>query len=243
MIESVENNKIKYLRKLKQKKYIDEEGKFLVEGYHLVEEALKNELVLELLLLNDTDINYDGTKTYVNEKVMKSISSLETMSPVIAVCKKLSEKELGKKVVILDGVQDPGNAGTIIRNSVAFEADTIVFSPDSVSIYNDKVIRASQGMIFNINLITKDLNEVIDELKDKNIMVYGTSLKNSILLSSLETTNDYALIFGSEGSGIKESLLKKCDKVINIKMNSKCESLNVGVSSGIILYHFKEHAL
>ncbi len=240
MIESVDNDKIKYFRKLKTKKYIDIENKFLIEGFHLVDEAIKKEIVIELILLNDVKTNFDGKKTIVSEKVMKTLSNMETIPPVIAVCKKFDEgKSIGKRIVILDGVQDPGNAGTIIRNSVAFNIDTVVFSEDSVSVYNDKVIRSSQGMVFNINIVTKDVNEVIKDLKDKKIKVIGTSLKNAKELSEMKELDSYAVIFGSEGSGIKSEILNLCDELVNIEMNEKCESLNVGVSSGIILYYLR----
>lgn len=240
MIESVDNDKIKYYKKLKTKKFIDIENKFLVEGFHLVDEAIKRGIVTELLLLKDVKTNFDGEKTIVSEKVMKSLTNMETISPVIAMCTKFDENNnIGKRIVILDGVQDPGNAGTIIRNSVAFNADTVIFSEDSVSVYNDKVIRSSQGMIFNINIVTKNINEVIKELKEKRIKIIGTSLKNAKKLSEIEQLNSYAIIFGNEGSGIKSEILNLCDELINIEMNNTCESLNVGVSSGIILYYLR----
>lgn len=240
MIESLDNDKIKYLKKLKLKKYINEENKFLVEGFHLVEEALKKDIVLELILLKNTKINYNGEKTFVSISVMKELSFLETITPVIAVCKKMNNDVLlGNKIVILDGIQDPGNVGTIIRNAVAFNVDTIIFSRDSVSMYNEKVIRGSQGMIFNINIITKDIKEIINELKGKGIKIIGTSLKDSKELSELKKLESYAVIFGNEGSGIKQEILDLCDELVNIEINDKCESLNVGVASGIVLYYLR----
>lgn len=240
MIISFDNEKIKYLKKLKIKKYIDEENKLLIEGFHLVEEALKKGIVLELILLKDTIIEFDGLKTYVNEKVMKSLSFLETITPVIAVCKKFENNNLiGNKIVILDELQDPGNVGTIIRNSVAFNIDTIVISKDSVSIYNDKLIRSSQGMIFNINIIIGDLIEIINKIKQKKIKVYGTSLKDACNLNEIKKENNFAIVFGNEGTGVKKEILKMCDKNIKIEINNKCESLNVGVATGIILYYMR----
>lgn len=240
MIESVDNNKIKYYRKLKTKKYIDMEGKFLVEGFHLVDEAIKRGIVIEVILLNDVKTTFEGKKIIVSEKVMKSLTNMETIPPVIGVCKKFDGSNIiGKKIVILDGVKDPGNAGTIIRNAVAFNVDTVIFSEDSVSIYNDKVIRSSQGMIFNVNILTRDLSSVIKELKERNVKVIGTALKNAKELSEIEKIDSYAIIFGNEGNGIKSEILNLCDEIVKIEMNNKCESLNVGVSSGIILYYLR----
>ena len=168
---------------------------------------------------------------------MKSISDLKSTPRVIGVCKFNNNKTIGNKIVILDNVQDPGNAGTIIRNSVAFDIDTIIFSEGSVSPYNEKVLRSTGGMIFNTNIIISDLDSVINEIKNKNISLIGTSLHTNNSLENLEHLDKYAVIFGNEGNGIREEILNKCDKLIKIDMNNACESLNVGVSSGIVLYH------
>ena len=142
MIESVNNERIKEYSKLNTKKYRDESGLFIVEGEHLVEEALKKTQAVEIYSL-------DETYTQVSESVMRKLSSLSTPPNVLAVCKKLEEGELKGNILILENLQDPGNLGTIIRSSVAFNIDTIVLSLDSVDLYNSKVIRATQGMLFN----------------------------------------------------------------------------------------------
>ena len=128
-------------------------------------------------------------------------------------------------------------AGTIIRNSVAFDIDTIIFSNDSVSPYNEKVLRSTGGMIFNTNIIIGNIEEFISEIKNRNIKVIGTSLKSSISLEKLEKTREFAIIFGNEGNGVKDNILSLCDEIVRIDMNPKCESLNVGVSTAIILYY------
>lgn len=235
MIESRNNEKIKYFKKLRDKKYILEEKKYIVEGEHLVEEAIKNNLALEVVLLNGKEYSTTLPKIYVSNEVLKSISLLETPQYIMAVVHLSENKTIGKKVVILDGVQDPGNAGTIIRNSVAFDVDTVVFTENTVYPYNDKVIRASQGMIFNIDIIIMSLNEILERLKTENIKIYGTSM-NGKDLNKIKLENEYGVIFGNEGSGISDYSIKNSDELIKIEMNDKCESLNVGVSSGIILY-------
>lgn len=237
MIESKNNEKIKYFRKLRDKKYILEEKKYIIEGEHLVEEAIKNNMALEIILLDGKTYNTSLPKIYVNNEVLKNISLLDTPQSIMALVKLSDNKNIGKRIVILDGIQDPGNAGTIIRNSVAFNIDTVVFTEGSVYPYNDKVIRASQGMIFNINICILSLNEVIKELKDKNIKIYGTSM-NGIDLKNIKPVDKYGIIFGNEGAGISKYSMDNSNELIRIEMNDNCESLNVGVSSGIILYKF-----
>lgn len=150
----------------------------------------------------------------------------------------LSDKIVGKKIVLLDNVQDPGNVGTIIRSALAFNVSTIVLSMDSVNIYNDKLIRSTEGCMFNMNIVRMDLNQAIDKIHDMGIKVYYADMHGSINLDNSEV-KDYALVLGSEGKGISSYIKEKADEGINIPMNSKCESLNVGVSGSIIMYKFR----
>ena len=146
----------------------------------------------------------------------------------------LHQLKIGDRILILDGIQDPGNLGTIIRSSVAFNIDSIVLSKDSVDLYNSKVIRATQGMIFNINIIQKDLLEFIPLLKDYKI--YGTKVNGGKSLKNVEKVKKFAIIMGNEGQGVKKDILDMCSDYIYIDMNKSCESLNVGVATSIILY-------
>lgn len=237
LITSKDNSKIKHLRKLLDKKNSLKEGLFVIEGENLVEEAIKNKLLEELYILDGTNNRFDFECNYVTLDVMKSISSLSSTSRIVGVSKYVNKNKLGNRVVLLDGVQDPGNAGTIIRNCVAFGIDTIVFSKNSVSPYNEKVLRSTGGMIYNINIIIDDLQNVIKELKKKNIKVYSTSLKSSISLETVPKSEQYAIVFGNEGNGVSEDIQQISDSNIRIDMDNKCESLNVGVSTGIVLYY------
>lgn len=237
LITSKDNNRIKEIRKLLTKKYSLEKGLFVIEGENLIEEAIKNHMLKELYVLDGTTCNYDFNYDYVTEDVMKSISDLKSTPRLLGVSKIHNTSEIGNKIVILDNIQDPGNAGTIIRSSVAFDADTVIFSKDSVSPYNEKVLRSTGGMIYNTNIIIGDLEELIDKIKEKNIKVVGTSLKKSKSLEELEKIKEFAIIFGNEGNGVRENILSKCDEIIRIDMNQSCESLNVGVSASIVLYH------
>ena len=237
LITSKDNNRIKEIRKLLTKKYSLEKGLFVIEGENLIEEAIKNHMLKELYVLEGTTCNYDFNYDYVTNDVMKSISDLKSTPRLLGISKINNNNFIGNKIVILDNIQDPGNAGTIIRSSVAFNADTVVFSKDSVSPYNEKVLRSTGGMIFNTNILIGNIEELIKEIKDKNIKVIGTSLKSSISLEKLEKIDEFAIIFGNEGNGVKEDILHMCDEIIRIDMNPACESLNVGVSASIVLYH------
>jgi len=237
IITSKDNSKIKEVRKLLDSKYSKEKKLFIIEGENLVEEALKNNLLRELYVLEGIECNYDFDYTYVTSDVMKSISDLKSIPRLLGVSNYISNNKLGNKIVILDGVQDPGNVGTIIRNSVAFGVDSVVLSNNSVNPYNSKVLRSTGGMIYNINIVSGNLEDIIKDIKSSNIKIYGTSLSKSKSLSEVEKQDKYAIIFGNEGNGVSNELLSLCDEIIRIDMDSKCESLNVGVSTGIVLYH------
>ena len=233
MIESVNNPKIKEYSKLQSKKYRDETGLFIVEGDHLVEEALKKTQAVDIYSLDDS-------YTQVSESVMRKLSSLSTPPNVLAICKKLEEGEIGKKILILENLQDPGNLGTIIRSSVAFGDYTIVLSKDCVDFYNVKVLRASEGMVFNSNILIRDLNTFIPELKKKRVKVYTTNVVNGTPVRDIEIPESYAIVMGNEGNGVTKNIASMCDEAIYIPMSDKCESLNVGIATSIILYEFSQ---
>lgn len=238
LITSVDNKKIKKYLSLKNVKGRKEEGLFLVEGMHLCYEAFKNHLLVDLLVLADNNIsfNYGNEITYVSLNVMKKLSSLTTPTNVIGVCKIEDKKEIiGNRILLLDDISDPGNIGTIIRSSNAFNVDTIILSTGSVDIYNDKVIRSTQGMLFGMNILYKDLEEVIPILQNEGYLILGTNVNNGVDVRSIKV-NKYALIMGNEGHGVRETIKKMCDKNLYIKMNNSCESLNVAVATGILLY-------
>ena len=239
MIESINNEQIKEIRKLKEKKYRDETNLFLVEGDHLVKEAYKAGYLKKLIVTEDI-YDFDVEKLLVTDKVINSISDLNNVK-VIGVCSKISsELNLDKNILILDGVQDPGNLGTIIRSCVAFDIDNLVLSNECVDLYNSKVIRSTQGMIFNINIIRDDLKNTIKLLMDNNYIIYGTNVNNGIDVKDVKNTEKYAIILGNEGNGISDDVNALVDKNIYIKMNENCESLNVSVSGSIILYELSK---
>lgn len=236
IITSLNNPTIKEISKLKNKKYRDLTNTYLVEGDHLVEEAYKNNLLIKIILLEDTICNYDIEKIYITKEVMKKLTELDTPNKIIGIVKKNTPLPIGNKILILDNIQDPGNLGTIIRSSVAFDIDTIVLSPNTVDIYNPKVIRSTQGMIFYTNIITLELKEFINEIKTKNYTIFGTNVRNGKNIKEITLPEKFALVLGNEGQGVSKEIESLCDDNIYIKMSSKCESLNVSVATSILLY-------
>ena len=233
---STDNKKIKELKKLNIKKYRDQNNSFLVEGEHLVLEAYKKGLLEELFLEENATLNLDVKTSYLSRNVIKFISELDNPSNIIGLCRKTEEKEIKNKVLVLDDIQDPGNFGTIIRSAVAFNIDTIVVSNNTVDLYNSKVIRASQGMLFNINIIRKDLNDFVPELKKQGYQIYASKVNGGKSLKTIEKMEKFAIIMGNEGAGVSASLMSLADSYLYIDMNSNCESLNVAVATSIILY-------
>lgn len=235
VITSVKNEKVKELVKLKDKKYRDKEKLFFVEGIDVVMEAIKNNYLKELYILEGCFNPFKEVYvTYVSMDVMKKISDMESVSEYFGVCNYIEERDIGKRILILDDVQDPGNLGTIIRSAVAFNFDTIVLSEKSVSLYNPKVVRSTKGMIFKINIIVRDILEFIDTLDD--YLILGTRVNGGENIRDIAILEKVALIVGNEGQGVREEILDKCHKYLYIPMNSECESLNVGVASTILMY-------
>ena len=236
VITSLENDRVKKYVRLQRKKNRDLENLYIVEGEHLVIEADKAGVIEEIILLNGENYDYNYPVFYVTDEILNKISTMDTAPKIMAVCRKNSNSTIiGNKILVLDGVQDPGNLGTIIRSSLAFNVDTIVLLENSVDLYNPKVLRATQGMYNYINIVNKDFNEVYKYMKDNNITI------NGIDASSLnkEEKKKYCLIMGNEGQGIREEIFNMCDKNLYIKMNEKVESLNVGVACSILLYELE----
>ena len=238
VITSLENKKVKDVVKLQSKKYRDLTNTFVVETEHLVEEAKRIGIVKELYVVGE---EYDEDNVYyVTNEIMMKMSSMESPSKVLAVCNKINSKGIiGNKILLLDGIQDPGNLGTIIRSSVAFGVDTIILSEDTVDLYNPKVIRATEGMFCHINIISMDLEEAISKIKSMGIKVYGTNVVDGVDVCTITDKKSYALIVGNEGNGVKEKIQEMSDMNLYIPMKDKCESLNVGVACSILLYELR----
>ena len=235
-ITSINNEYIKEISKLNEKKYRDKSNKYLIEGLHLVTEALKYDIIDTIIIREDFSYETDIKHIIVSNEVMKKLSDNPSIPKIMAIVYKKESTISGNKILLLDRLQDPGNLGTIIRSAVAFNFDTIILSNDTVDLYNSKVLRSTQGMLFNINILRQDLTNVINELKNNNYTIYGTKVDNGNDVKKINNTNKFALIIGNEGTGISDNILKQCDKYLYIKMNNNCESLNAGVAASILMY-------
>lgn len=230
MIESVNNEKIKKYSKLNEKKYRDKENMFIVEGEHLVEEALEKGIVIDIFSLEEKE-----NSTRVSIEVMKKLSNLSNPPKILAVVKKIEERKINGNVLVLDDIQDPGNLGTIIRSAVSFGIDTIVASKNTVDVYNSKVIRATEGMLFKINYLKRDLVEFIKANKD-TLTFISTDVRTGKDIKDIEIPGNYALIMGNEGNGVSDAVSELVSNKVNIKISEKCESLNVSIATSILLY-------
>lgn len=228
MITSLTNNKVKELIKLNTSKYRKETGLFIVEGEHLVKEA---QMYGEVVEIYSIDENLEGE--LVSIPVMNKICNTNTTVKQIAVCRMLKKKELTNKILILDGIQDPGNMGALLRSAKAFRFDTIFLCEGCVDIYNSKVIRASQGAIFKLNFVYGDKIEFIKSLKEYD--VFGTDVTNGTNILDIKIKDKVALILGNEGNGISKEIKELNLNNLYIKMDNT-ESLNVSVAGSILMY-------
>ena len=244
IIKSLQSEQIKNYARLKEKKYRDETGLFIVEGDHLVRMALEANCLTTLLVAEEELENYldiiDEDKTIiVTESIINKLSFTKSPQNIIGIAKQNTfDKKDVSKVLVLDTLQDPGNVGTLIRSALAFNYDKIYVSESTVDIYNEKVIRASQGAIFKINIVKKELSEIYRILKMNDFDILVTSLtNNSIYLDEVKTKENFAIVLGNEGNGVSEVSLKNATSVVKIKMSEEIDSLNVAVAGSIVMYN------
>ncbi len=251
-ITSKENELIKNVKKLKEKKYRDEEGMFLIEGAKIVEEAiLENALVKYIFVCDELkDSNSDELLKKielvsnereiitVSKKVFEEISDVKNPQGIAAVISKNNNKEIDLTqdfFLLLDGIQDPGNIGTIIRTADSLNIKQIIVSNNTVDVYNPKVLRSTMGAIFRVNVIYTDLVNVIDNLKENGIKVYATDLKTDKSIYDVDYKKA-AVVIGNEANGVSIDVLDASTERIKIPMLGKTESLNASVATSVILY-------
>lgn len=237
-ITSLQNNLIKYYASLKMKKYRDQEKLFLLENMDLLNEALKFNIVKTILYVYSKPCDNDSLEYIeVNDEIIKKLSSQTTPGKFIAVCHYLEEKKnIGNKVIVLDGVQDPGNVGTILRSALAFGFDEMLLSLDSIDIYNDKFLRASKGSVFWMNIKRLDIKKELEKRKELEYQIITTSLdKTSLNYDKAKYEEKLCLVVGNEGQGIKKEIFDLSSLRVYIPMSEKMESLNVGVAASIIM--------
>ena len=238
-INSTENSRIVKYAKLKQKKYRDLYQLFIVEEKHLIEEAIKADLLDTLIIREGCENPFGREPLWVSETVMKKISNNVSLNDCIGICRIPEEKEIkGNSFIILENVQDPGNVGTIIRTAYSLGYDAVLLSKGCASPYSYKTVQSTQGALFHIPVITGEIEELISVVKEAGCKVYATALDCSHPLSETVKTEKYALLMGNEGQGLSDKAISLSDESIRIEM-ANFESLNVAIAMGICAYWFK----
>lgn len=262
-ISSASNPRVKEWAKLKERKYREREGKFLLEGIHLVKEALLSGWPLvcvvydagfgmpeELEALTDSGDHGEGTAWFpVSPEVIAKCSTAETPQPVFAVARKrtaapdkLFDREAGL-VVALDGVQDPGNVGTIVRSAAAAGATAVVLGRGTADLYNAKTLRASMGALFHVPVLEADLAEMLPEAQERGMAVAGTSLQAARSCYKYDFRRGVWLVFGNEGSGLSREVSESVEEHIIIPMPGRAESLNVAMAATVLLFEAQRQRL
>jgi RNA methyltransferase, TrmH family len=248
-IQSIKNPQVKQWKKLLTKKERDKTGTFLIEGFHLIEEALKQrELIIEIIVSDKIELpsrlDFGSTSiTTVTDEISKDLSDTETPQGIYAVCRQNNDNtsiEEAKSFLLIDAVQDPGNLGTMIRTADAAGIDAVIVGHGSVDIYNSKVLRSAQGSHFHLPIVSGNLEEWIETLKKRKIPVYGTALENAKTYTEIAPQEEFALIVGNEGNGMNKDLFAATTSNLYIPIYGQSESLNVAVAAGILLYYLKK---
>lgn len=244
MITSAQNDKVKRWNKLHKRKNREQTGTFFIEGFHLIEEAYKsNWEIVEIIVQEGTEYPSwcgDSSVTFVGRNVFQYISRTKTPQGIAAIVK-IKENEVtdATAVLIIDSIQDPGNLGTIIRTADAVGFDCVMLGEETVDLYNDKVIRATQGSLFHLPVLQVNIMNEITKLKEDGFTVWAAALANAVSYETVDTGDKTALIVGNEGSGIKDDLVQLVDSIVKIPIYGKAESLNVSVAAGILMYYIK----
>lgn len=254
MISSAQNNQFKEWRKLHQAKQRRKLGQYIIEGDHLVQEAL-NYLPREQFGAIIMSEDYQGTLTneispdyMIKDSLAPQLSQTQASQGIFAVVKMPDQTDQlpqnGTHYLLVDAVQDPGNLGTMIRTADAFNYDAIILGDGTVDLYNDKVLRSTQGSLWHLPIIQMPLDKAIDQLKAQNIPVLATAL-NQVAKSYKNFTNfdSVAIIVGNEGQGVNPKNIDLADESVFISMPGRSESLNVAVATGILLSEFTNSEL
>ncbi|MDY2728147.1 MAG: RNA methyltransferase [Candidatus Onthovivens sp.] len=240
-ISSVSNTFIKELYKLKNTKNIQEQKAFLVENEHLLEMSKQ---YLKCILTLNINENYDCDQYIVTKEIMEKLSSGKSPDRIIGLVDFPTIKPASSnKIIYLNKIQDPGNVGTIFRTALAFNYFDILCDNGCAFKYSSKVVAASQGAIFNLNIIDSCLTDLL-YLKSQGYKIISTTLspKSKKITDICRDFDKICIVFGNEGKGVDDEILKISDEFLKIEIDN-IDSLNVAVSAGIILYSFKSDDL
>ena len=254
IISSKDNEIVKNVRKLKEKKYRDLENAYIVEGIKMVKEAILEKASIKQIIICDDcektdsipkELMYEIAKydcLYVTSKIFKYISEVQTPQGVLAVVEKNNRDEdinYNEDIIVaLDDIQDPGNLGTILRTVDSVGLTQTLVSKGTADPYNPKVVRSSMGAIYRVKVIEcEDLLETLKEVKRNKFKILVSSLKESNSIYNVKY-NKKVLVIGNEANGVEERIMNIADEKIKIPMLGKTESLNAAVATGIILYEY-----
>lgn len=257
VISSRQNGKVKNWRKLLTTKGRKQQKQYLIEGTHLVQEAFKNkQIILEILVtaaymsssewqIIEGFLPKNLTPILLTPEVAQAISATETNQGILAVLTlpeaKTNWVPMGNKYLLLDKVQDPGNLGTMIRTADAAGFDGVIMGHGTVDLYNDKVLRATQGSIWHIEIVSIDLKQAYEALRKAEILIYATALHQKAMAYQTVTQKDkVAIVVGNEGQGVAPQWIEQADHAIYIPMFGQAESLNVAIAAGILMFTFSK---
>jgi len=245
LITSTQNPHVKAWIKLHSKKYRTRTQSFLIEGFHLLEDAINSGWQIDTVIVQDGVALPDWLSQQklitLSQQVFTAISQTETPQGVAAVVNMPATQPItGDRLLLIDQVQDPGNLGTMIRTADAAGFSQVILGKGTVDVYNDKVLRASQGSIFHIPVIEADLLELIPKLQTQAYTVLASALENSVAYDAVGQPNKVAVVMGNEGSGVNPEILQLADQCIKIPIYGQAESLNVSIAAGILMYQLRK---
>lgn len=239
-ITSLKNPKVTAWKALKDRKGRRESGCFLVEGRKMVEEALKSAFDVETVLVQEGMELPDGLTMPVYElpaHVLAAVCDTKTPQGIAAVVRMKEQSALGKHIVVLDGVQDPGNVGTIIRTADAAGLDGVLLSTQCADVFSPKVLRATMGSIFRMNLrTTDDLPGELTKLREKGYSILSSQLDGTPFYEREKVAEQFALIIGNEGNGVSEQVQQTATHRVRLPMRGGAESLNAAIAAAIMMY-------
>ncbi len=254
LITSKDNEIIKNIKKLKEKKYRDEKKEYIIEGIKLIEEAITENAKIKMIIVCEECLKNEAIEQkllyqiakynciYVNEKVFTSITDVKNPQGMLAVI----EMENGEEVInynddvifVLDGIQDPGNLGTILRTIDSAGISQVIVSKDTVDAYNPKVVRSTMGAIFRVKVIeSQDIIRTMKNIKKHKYEILVTSLEATDNIYDIDYTKKM-IVIGNEANGVSKAVMDIADEKIKIPMLGKTESLNAAVATSIIAYEY-----
>lgn len=244
-ITSRTNPLMTHIRKLgSSRSYRRETGEYIGDGVKLLEEAVKWGAPITCVVCTEQaalpDLP-DGVRVVeVPGDVMRSISPMEAPQGALFIARlpdeTLPETLSGKRYIALEGVQDPGNVGTILRTADAYEADGVILLSGCADLYNPKTVRSAMGALFRINAWSCTLEELCPVLKRADLPLLGAALRSDTIDAREADLRNAVMLIGSEGRGLSEAALAVCDKTIRIPMGTRCESLNAAIAAATLLW-------